>query len=109
MTCKACPSGTSVGRHVQSSASMLIYSNNTPSGYLRKILGKMIVDDASKVMKFGNRLWAKLRKDGDQQHHISNKLRELARLVLETCKCCDSVHPSPTVCYQRTLILLSKG
>ena len=33
----------------------------------------------------------KLRKDGDQQHHISNKLRELARLVLETRKCCDSV------------------
>ena len=98
MTCHERPSGTILARHIQSSASMLLCSNNTPSGDLRKILGKMVVDDVSQVIKgddliskFGNKLCVKLRKDGDQQHHISNNLREPARLVLETRKCCDSV------------------
>ena len=43
------------------------------------------------ILKYGNWLCAKLIKDGDQQHPISNKLCELVRLVLETRKCCDSV------------------
>ena len=51
MTCQERPSGTSIGRHIQSSASMLVYCNNTPSDDLKKILGKMIVDDVSQVVK----------------------------------------------------------
>ena len=77
---------------------MLIYSSSTPSNDLKRILGKMLIDDVSQVvkgddliLKFGNKLCARLRKNGDQQHYISSKLRELARLVLETRRCCDSV------------------
>lgn len=96
--CQERPSGTSLSRQIQSSASMLLYCGNTPSDDLRKVLGKMIVDDVSQcvkgddlILKFGNRLCSKLRKDGDQHHHISNKLRELARLVIETRRSCDAV------------------
>ena len=58
---------------MQSSAAMLIYTNSTPSDSLRKIIEKMLVDDISHVVKndelilrFGNRLCIKLRKDGNQ-------------------------------------------
>ena len=76
-------------------ASMLVYCHNTPSDDLRKTVFKMIVDVSQVVkgddliLKYGNRLCLKLRKDGDQQHHISNKL----------CEC---------VRYRKTLILLLK-
>ena len=43
------------------------------------------------ILKFGNLLCHKLRKEGDQQHYISNKLRKLSRMVLETRKCCADV------------------
>ena len=85
-------------KRIQSSASMLLCFDETASPQLTLILSKMLVDDVSRVvksdktlLKFGNVMCRKLRKDGDQQHHISSKLRELSRLVLETRKCCSEV------------------
>ena len=43
------------------------------------------------IVKYGNILCHKFRKEGDQQYHISNKMRELARLVLETRQHCSDI------------------
>lgn len=96
--CPERPEGFIVGRHVQPSASMLLYSDSTASTDLSQILFKMKVVEISMCVKsdslmtvYGNLLCRKLKKEGDQQHHISNKIRELARLVIETRKCCNQV------------------
>lgn len=96
--CVEKPKGMKLGRNIQSSASMLLYTAETASEDLKCILRKMIVDDVSLCVKsddliiqYGNKMCLRLRKEGDQQHHISNKTRELARLVLETRRCCDEV------------------
>ena len=61
-------------------------------------MGRMLVDDVSRCAKsdpliidFGNKMCLRLGMEGDQQHHISNKIRELARLVLETRRICEDV------------------
>ena len=98
---KKCPErefGKPIPASVQSDASMLLHSGTTASASLKRILATMHVDDISRCVKgdelpqlFGNNLRRKLRKQGDQQHHISNKLGELGRMVLEVRKCCSDV------------------
>ena len=97
-TCVERSEGVTVGKRVQSAASMLLCFEESASADLRAIFAKMNPYDAGRVAKsdktiiqFGNRLCRKLRKEGDQQYYISNKVRELARLVLETRKCCADV------------------
>ena len=97
-TCKEKPHDLVPGNRIQSSASMLIYEDPIASEPLKAILSKMNVDEVSMclrndlmIIKYGNCLCRKLRKCGDQQHHISNKLRELGRLVLEARKCCSDI------------------
>ena len=70
----------------------------TACATLKNYMSHMRVDEASQhvnkdwlIIEFGNKLCLKLRMDGDHQHYVSNKVRELARLVLETSKCCKSV------------------
>lgn len=96
--CKERPDSFQPGKRVQGHASMMIYTNDSASDRLQLILSKMLVDDVSTCVKkdqliiqFGNKLCTRLRKDGDQQHYISNKLRELGRLTLETQRCCIDV------------------
>ena len=50
-----------------------------------------VVKNDELILRFGNRLCTKLRKDGNQQHYISNKMRELGCLVLEARKCCENI------------------
>ena len=92
------PVNCTVSKRIQSSASMLCYSDPVASHSLNNIIKKMLVDDVSLclrndqlIIKYGNTLCKKLLKAGDQQHHISNKLRELGRLVLEARKCCSHI------------------
>ena len=97
-TCKQKPLNAVVGKRVQSYASMLLYCNPDASTDLKKILNRMNVDEVSLcvkndelIIKYGNALCTRLRRCGDQQQHISNKLRELGRLVLEARKCCEKI------------------
>ena len=96
--CTEKPDGLKIGRNVQSLASMFLYTPDCASDALKLILDKMLVDDVSRcvksdptIIKYGNKMCSKLRLEGDQQHHISNKMRELARLVLEARKGCSSI------------------
>ena len=96
--CSEKPKDCKPGRNIQSSASMLLYATETASTCLQSVIRKMKVDDVSLCVKsdrliiqYGNRMCLRLRKEGNQQYHISNKLRELARLVIETRKCCEEV------------------
>ena len=96
--CSCKPINTVIEKRVQSSASMLVYSDPVASMDLNKILSKMNYDEVSiylkqdkLIIKYGNVLCRKLRKSGDQQYHISNKLRELSRLVLESRNCCTDI------------------
>jgi len=96
--CNEKPSSCKLGRYVQGSASMFFYTPESASSELKSVLSRMLVDDISRcaksddlIIQYGNKMCIRLRKDGDQQNHISNKIRELARLVLETRKCCEEV------------------
>ena len=96
--CLEKPSGYIIGKRVQSSASMFLYTPPSASDSLKNVMGRMLVDDVSRCAKsdpliidYGNKMCLRLRMEGDQHHHISNKIRELARLVLETRKCCEEV------------------
>ncbi|XP_066935444.1 uncharacterized protein, partial [Clytia hemisphaerica] len=96
--CTEKPTGYIVGKRVQSSASMFMFTPPSASDSLKNVMERMIVDDVSRCVKsdsliieYGNKMCLRLRMEGDQQHHISNKMRELARLVIETRKCCDQV------------------
>ena len=77
-----------------------------------KIFGRMRVDDVSicvkvddVIIKYGNIMCRKHANNGDQTYHITNKLRELGRLLLhlrtsEEVKCFkDIIQPKlfPTV------------
>eukprot|EP00111_Clytia_hemisphaerica_P016004 TCONS_00047337-protein len=77
---------------------MFMFTPPSASDSLKNVMERMIVDDVSRCVKsdsliieYGNKMCLRLRMEGDQQHHISNKMRELARLVIETRKCCDQV------------------
>lgn len=98
-TCKFKPQSQDCcpGR-VQSKASMLIYKNPVASNALRKVIAAMVVDDVSLcvrndplIIKFGNSLCQRLRKSGEQKYHISNKMRELGRLVIEARQYCEEI------------------
>ena len=96
--CSSKPPGVILGKRIQSSASMLIYSDPIASTELKRILATMKVDSVSMcvkndmlIVKYGNVLCRKLRKEGGQQYHISNKMRELARFVLEARQCCSDI------------------
>lgn len=74
---------------VQSHAAMLLPQNSEVSEALGKIFGRMRVDEVSMLLKFdttiikyGNSLCHKHFNNDDQTYHISNKLRELGRLLL---------------------------
>ena len=95
-----CPErrGSHVPARVQGDASMLLSDGQEASARLQSYISKMIVDDVSRCIKsdplicsFGNKLCQKLRKQGDQQHYVCNKLRELGRFVLEVRQCCENV------------------
>ena len=85
-------------RGIQAKAHMFYFTSPTACATLKNYMSHMRVDEASQhvnkdwlIIEFGNKLCLKLRMDGDHQHYVSNKVRELARLVLETSKCCESV------------------
>ena len=89
-TCKLKPIDAEITGRVQSRASMLSYQDPAVSVALKKIISCMNVDDVSLcvrsdnlLIQYGNKLCIRHRKSGDQQHYISNKMRELARLLLE--------------------------
>ena len=75
---------------VQANASMLLpNSKSSISEDLMKIFKRMKVDDVSTalkvddtIIKFGNILCRKHSNNDDQTYYISNKLRELGRLLL---------------------------
>ena len=86
-------------RRVKSLAAMLIYQSPAACDDLRDLLGSMTVDDVScairrdeVLLKFGNHLVRRHWNNDDQNHHISNKLRELGRLFLEIKQICTTVH-----------------
>ena len=84
---------------VQGKASMLISSQVGACDRLQEIFGKMKVDDISLcvknddlLVKYGNSLCKRhLRDNREQDNYISNKVREVARLLLEVRKYDDSV------------------
>jgi len=74
---------------VQSRASMLLPISSAVSDSLKEIFKRMKVDETSMalkldpvVIKYGNVLCAKHYNNDDQTYHISNKLRELGRLLI---------------------------
>ena len=83
----------SKGFRVQSRASMLLPIPSMVSQDLKKIFERMRVDDVSLalkmdtiIIKYGNMLCRKHFNNDDQTYHISNKLRELGRLLLHMQK-----------------------
>ena len=77
------------GFRVQGNASMLLPSQSLCSEELKKIFSRMKVDDVSiglkldqTIVKYGNVLCRKHYNNDDQTYYISNKLRELGRLLL---------------------------
>ena len=82
-------------RRVKSMASMLIYQNSAACVDLKHLMSRMVVDDVSTALKkdillikYGNALCRRHWNTEGQNHHISNKLRELSKLLLavkETC------------------------
>lgn len=78
------------GGRVQSQAAMLLPQHSEISAPLRSILERMKVDEISTavktddtIIKYGNSLCHKHFNNDDQTYHISNKLRELGRLLVE--------------------------
>lgn len=82
-------SGKSTNR-VQSYSAMLLPTHSDISPYLAHVFETMKVDDVSiclkvdnTIIKYGNVLCKKHLNNDDQTRHISNKLRELGRLLLK--------------------------
>ena len=92
---KKCPKRTSSSncvptRRVQSKARMLLPVHAGVSEDLRKIFERMRVDEVSTalrkddvIIKYGNTLCRKHYNNDDQTYYISNKLRELGRLLIK--------------------------
>ena len=88
-TCKHCKTTSGKYNRVQSRASMLLPVHASISNELQKIFERMKVDETSlslkldlTIIKYGNVLCRKHYKNQDQTYHISNKLRELGRLLV---------------------------
>ena len=77
------------GSHVQGSAAMLLPVHPEVSDALKKIFERFKVDVSiclkldPTIIKYGNVLCRKHYNNSDQTYHISNKLRELGRLLLK--------------------------
>ena len=90
---KGCSKNKNVSKHpkasrVQSRASMLLPVHPQVSNALKQIFERMKIDDVSMllkldmvIIKYGNVLCRKHYNNDDQTYFISNKLRELGRLL----------------------------
>ena len=93
---KHCSAGKNIsrsskrGHRVQGSAAMLLPVHSEVSEPLKKIFERMKVDEVSlslkvdnTIIKYGNTLCRKHYNNSDQTYHISNKLREIGRLLIK--------------------------
>ena len=79
---------TSLGGRVQDLARSMMPSIPGTSEGLKKFIDSMVVDHVSLIcktdpliLKYGEKLYMKLGHGAHQRHHISTKIRELARLL----------------------------
>ena len=84
--------GKSAGRVQHGALSLITAETGAPPGY-EELLNTMTYDEVSLACKtdgvikeFGERMYRKLGGEQHHRHHISNKMRELGRLVCELRK-----------------------
>jgi len=97
--CHFAPVDAPKNRRVKSLAAMLLYQSSAACNDLQDLLSHMLVDDVSMtirkdecLLRYGNSLCRRHWNNNGQNYHISNKLRELARLLNEVRQICDNVH-----------------